>query len=78
MFVIRTFIRVLESSPTANVIDQDGLKCGSSGLHIVHESLQSVAPVNFQPATTGIFENPHDFKAALLGVSPDRVELIFG
>jgi hypothetical protein len=44
----------------------------------VHESLQSVAPVNFQPATTGIFENPHDFKAALLSVSPDRVELIFG
>ncbi len=78
VLVICTFIRILKSSPTADVVDQDCMKAGRAGLHFQHERLQSVAIVDSQTAAAGIFKDMHDREAALLGIATDRVELIFG
>ena len=46
VLVIGTFIRILKSSPAANVVDQDCLKAGRAGLHFQHQRLQSVTAVH--------------------------------
>lgn len=43
-FVEGALVAVLETSPTAYVVDQDYLEIRTSGLHIVDEGLQGIPP----------------------------------
>jgi hypothetical protein len=78
VLVIGAFISILESSPAADVVDQNRLKVGCAGFHFQHERLQSITTIHSQTATAGILKNARDCKAALFGISADRLELIFG
>ena len=45
--VMRAFIRVLESSPSANVVDQDVVEIGAPGPNVVEQSDQSGPVLDF-------------------------------
>jgi hypothetical protein len=46
VLVISTFIRVLKTSPEADVVDQNCLKVGCPRFHFQHQRLQSVTTVH--------------------------------
>src|ERR1700743_2095928 len=78
VLVVRTLICVLKSSPATDIIHQDRLKIGGTRLHLQHKGLQPIPTVHSETAASGILEDTHNCVAALLGISTDLLELIFG
>jgi hypothetical protein len=51
---------------------------GVACFDIADELLQSVSPVNSQPALTGILVGEDDLHSTLFGILPDDVPLVLG
>jgi hypothetical protein len=78
VFVVGGLVRILEAPPAADVIDQDDLEIGITGLDITDQALQRIAAIDVEAAAPFVGVGAHDRDAVLLGVFPDLVGLVLG
>jgi hypothetical protein len=78
VFVIGALVGVLEATPTADVVNQDGVEFRLSALNIPDQPLQRIATFQSQAALAFVGIGPDDLDAALGRIAPDRHRLVFG
>ena len=78
LFEVRGLVRVLKSSPSADVVDQDGLELGMPVRHIGDELLHAGAPDDLEAALSGVDVGLNNFHAVRIGIALDRDELVLG
>src|ERR1035437_6300526 len=78
ILVVRALIHVLEPTPTAHVIDEEGSEIRPFGFDIRHELVQAVAAGNVESTAPVIRVLPHYVHVVVGGVLPDHVELVLG
>ena len=78
VLVVGAFICILESAPTADVVDQNDLKIDVTGLDVFDQLLQCLSTVDAQTAFSFVGIGPNDLDAASSGVFPNLVGLVFG
>src|SRR5688572_16501426 len=76
VFVVRAFVSVLETPPTAYVINQNGFEVRIAGFDIADQLLQPFAVLEVEPALTFVRISPDDRHFVLIGVLPDGVALV--
>ena len=78
VFVISALVRVLESPPAADVVDEDGLEVGLPGLDVLNQLLQPVPSADIEAALAFVGVRSDDADAASGGVLADFVGLVLG
>jgi hypothetical protein len=75
-FVIRPFVGFLETTPPADVVDEDGAKVRLPALYSAKEVLKCVPALNPYAALAGIDEGTNDGDAVRFRESLDRGVLV--
>src|ERR1019366_10068102 len=78
ILIVRALIHVLEPTPTAYVIDEEGSEIRPFGFDIRHELVQAVAAGNIKPTTPVIRVLPHYIHIVVGGILSDHIGLILG
>lgn len=76
MFVIGTLVGILEPTPAAYVVDEDGVKVGAARRHVGHQLLDRLSSVDGQAAPPGVLVCGHDLEAPLFGEGDDECHLV--
>ena len=75
---MRAFVGVLEPAPAADVVDQDCLEVGDTGLDVVDQLPERVTPLDPETALARVRVGAHDLEVARFGVALDRHLLVLG
>lgn len=76
VLVIRAFVGVLESPPTAHVVNEDGREIRLPTFDVPDQPLQGLAAVDAQPAFPGICIGANNFHPASGRVLADGLTLV--
>jgi hypothetical protein len=71
-------VGVLETAPSANVINEDGAEVGLTSLDVPDQRLDPVPAIEAKAAFPRVGVGPYDFQALLLGIFTDRTRLVLG
>jgi NADPH:quinone reductase-like Zn-dependent oxidoreductase len=78
VLVVGALVRVLESAPAADVVDQDGGEVGIAALDVIDQRLERIATVQAEPALALIGVGANDREAASIGIPADGIGLVLG
>jgi hypothetical protein len=78
VLVIGALIRILESAPAADVVDEDDPEVGTPAFDILNDLLKRVPPINPKPALPRVGIGPHNGHATAVSVFGDDLVLIVG
>jgi len=78
MFVVGALIGVLESSPAADVVDENCLEFDATLLHIVEQPLERFASLDAQATLAFVGVRANDFISPGAGVLSDCGRLVLG
>lgn len=78
VLVIRTLVRVLESPPAADVVDEDDFEIRLPGFNVSNKLLQAASTSDIQAALAFVGVRSNDSDAAPGGVLADFVGLVLG
>jgi hypothetical protein len=78
VLVVGALVRILEATPAADVVDQDGFEVGCAGFDVVDQLFEGVAALDPQAALARIGVGADDDEVACVGVAADRGLLVLG
>jgi len=76
VLVVGAFVRVLEATPAAHVVDENDLEIGRARLHVGDQLLECLPPVDAQSALALVGVGADDFDVAPGDVLADLVALV--
>lgn len=76
VFVIGAFVRILETAPAADIIDEDHVEVGCASFHIRDETLQGRPSTDGEPSLAVVCIGANDLDATLFGIFADLVGLV--
>ena len=78
IFIIGTFVGILEPAPPAHVIDEDTGKASAAALHVPDHLRERIPPLNAEPAFAVVGIDLDDLQSPPPGVFLDNLQLVAG
>lgn len=76
-FVVRRLVGILETTPAADVVNENDREIGLSALHVIEQPLEGVAAIETQSALPLVGVGADDFHVAPCRILADGVPLVF-